>query len=116
MYANKVNLEIDAEVALELFNNNKVKVKLYTNKEDNENAKGGEFLCSVAPTVIKDFVGPGTTLTIDGGFLEKEGMRFGGAVELTTPEIQLKEPMKFTTMVVPAKKTDTFAGNLTASL
>ena len=49
MYANKVNLEIDAEVALELFNNNKVKVKLYTNKEDNENAKGGEFLCSVAP-------------------------------------------------------------------
>jgi hypothetical protein len=111
MYANKVNLEIDAEVALELFNNNKVKVKLYTNKEDNENAKGGEFLCSVAPTVIKDFVGPGTTLTIDGGFLEKEGMRFGGAVELTTPEIQLKEPMKFTTMVVPAKKTDTFAGN-----
>jgi hypothetical protein len=49
MYANKVNLEIDAEVALELFNNNRVKVKLYTNKEDNEDAKGGEFLCSVAP-------------------------------------------------------------------
>jgi hypothetical protein len=38
-------------------------------------------------------------------------MRFGGAIELTTPEIQLKEPMKFTTMAVPAKKTDTFAGN-----
>lgn len=111
MYANKVNLEINAEVALELFNNNRVKVKLYTNKEDNEDAKGGEFLCSVAPTVIEDFVGPGTKLTIDGGFLKPEGMRFGGAIELTTPEIQLKEPMKFTTMVVPAKKTDTFADN-----
>ncbi|MGI6072388.1 MAG: hypothetical protein ACOX75_05185 [Lachnospiraceae bacterium] len=111
MYANKVNLEINAEVALELFNNNRVKVKLYTNKEDNENGKGGEFLCSVAPTVIENFVGLNTELTIDGGFLEPEGMRFGGSIKLTTPEIQLEEPMKFTTMVVPAKKTDTFADN-----
>ncbi len=111
MYANKINLEINAKVALELFNNNWVEVKLYTNKEDNANAKGGEFLCSVAPTVIENFVGLGTTLTVDGGFLEPEGMRFGGSIDLNTPEIQLKEPMKFTTMVVPANKTDTFADN-----
>ena len=111
MYANKINLEINAEVALELFNDNWVKVKLYTNKEDNEDGKGGEFLCSVAPTEIKDFVGLGTKLTVDGGFLEPEGMRFGGSIELATPEIQLKEPMKFTTMVIPAEKKDTFADN-----
>lgn len=111
MYANKVNLEIEAEVALELFNDNRVNVKLYTNKEDNENGKGGEFLCSVAPTVIEDFVGQGTKLTIDGGFLKKEGMKVGGSIELKTPEIQVKEPMKFTNMVIPAKKTDTYAEN-----
>lgn len=113
MYANKVNLEIDAEVALELFNDKWVNVKLYTNKEDNEDGKGGEFLCSVAPTVIEDFVGQGTSLTIDGGFLKPEGMKIGGSMELETPEIQLKEPMKFTNMVIPAKKTDTYADNNT---
>ncbi len=111
MYANKVNLEINAKVALELFNNNWVNVKLYTNKEDNADGAAGQLLCSVAETVIEDFVGLGTTLTIDGGFLKPEGMRFAGSVDLKTPEIQLKEPMKFTSMVVPAKKTDTFSGN-----
>ncbi|MDI9470747.1 MAG: hypothetical protein QM296_11175 [Bacillota bacterium] len=113
MYANKVNLEINAKVALELFNNNWVNVKLYTNKEDNADGAAGQLLCSVAETVIEDFVGLGTTLTIDGGFLKPEGMRFAGSVDLKTPEIQLKEPMKFTSMVVPAKKTATFSANNT---
>ena len=66
MYANRVNLEINAEVKLELFNNNWVKAKLYTNKEDNADGKKGEFLCSVAPTLIEDSNGEGIDTRIDG--------------------------------------------------
>lgn len=108
IYANQINLEINAEIVVDLFNNHRVKVKLYTNKEDNEDGKAGQFLCSVAPTVLDEFLGLNTRLTIDGGFIIEDGMSISGAVELITPEIQIEEPMQFSGLLVPSKKTSTF--------
>ena len=103
LYANKVNLEINAEVAVDLFRGNRVEAKLYTNKKDNEDGKKGEFLCSVAPTTIEDAPATGIDMTIDGGWFRKEGMYISGSVVAEIDEIQTGgEPMPFTDLIVPA--------------
>ncbi|NLZ55347.1 MAG: hypothetical protein GX900_01590, partial [Clostridiaceae bacterium] len=104
MYANKINLEINAKVALEMFNNKEVNVKLYTNKEDNADRKAGEFVCSVAPTELEGALGKNTSVIISSGFLEHEGMRFAGSLQLKTGEVQTDQELRFTDMIIPAKK------------
>jgi PKD repeat protein len=107
LYRNKVNLEINAEVAVELFLNQRVKVKLYTNKEDNEDGRYGEFLCSVAPTRVESATATGIDVIIDVGWLKPDGMHLSGSLEMDTAEIVTSEPLPFTEMVVPAHKVDT---------
>ncbi|HWR19946.1 MAG TPA: hypothetical protein VN608_10015 [Clostridia bacterium] len=107
LYANKVNLEINAEVAVDLFLKNRVKVKLYTNEEDNADGKAGEFLCSVAPTVISNALAEGIDLHIDAGWLREDGMHIGGSMPLAIDEIIADEALPFTDMIVPADINDT---------
>jgi len=102
LYANKVNLEINAEVAVDLFLKNRVKVKLYTNEEDNADGKAGEFLCSVAPTVIDNALAEGIDVQIDVGWLREDGMHIGGSIPLAFDEITADEALPFTDMIIPA--------------
>jgi hypothetical protein len=104
MYANRINLEINAEVAIDLFLKNKVDVKLYTNKEDNADGQAGQFLCSVAPTKIEQGIAEGIDVTIDGGWLKPDGMHFNGAFTVVSDEVSTSGPLAFTDMVVPANK------------
>ncbi len=105
MYANRVNLEINAKVRLDLFNNNWVNARLYTNKENNDDGQKGSFLCSVAPTVIEGANGAGVDLNIDGGFLKPDGLHINGNIMVDTPEVQTdsEEPLAFIDMIVPSK-------------
>ncbi len=108
LYANRVNLEINAKVAVDLFQKNRVDVKLYTNKEDNADGKAGEFLCSVAPTRIHDALARGIGAKIDGGWLKPDGMHLVGALELPALgsdgfEVRSDEGLGFTNMIVPAE-------------
>lgn len=114
LYANRVNLEINAEARIDLFQNNWVKVKLYTNKEDNEDGKKGAFLCSVAPTMIENALAKDIDIRIDGGFFMKDGLHISGGLRLPSPDaaiagISSPDFFTFTDMVVPADKTK--AGN-----
>lgn len=107
LYANRVNLEINAEVTVDLFLKNRVKVKLYTNKEDNADGDAGEFLCSVAPAMIEDALATGVGLRVDGGWLKPDGMHLNGALALPAPgaagaEFHSADPLPFTDMLVPA--------------
>ncbi len=104
MYANRVSLEINAKVRLELFNNEWVNAKLYTNETDNENGRAGEFLCSVAPTLIEAASGAGIDMRIGGGFFKPDGMHFHGEMTLSTDEVRSAEPLAFTDMIVPPKR------------
>ena len=108
LYSNKVNLEINAEVKVELFQNKWVKVKLYTNKKDNEDGKAGEFLCSVAPTVVEDALANDTDMRIDGGWLKPDGMHINGALILPAKntaahEITSDTPLAFSDMLIHPK-------------
>lgn len=108
LYANKVNLEINAEVKVELFQNNWVKVKLYTNKKDNEDGKAGEFLCSVAPTIVENALANDTDMRIDGGWLKPDGMHINGALILPAVntaghEITSDTPLSFSDMLIHPK-------------
>ena len=104
LYANRVNLEINAEVAIDLFRGKRVEAKLYTNKEDNSDGKKGEFLCSVAPTTIEDAPATGIDITIDGGWFREEGMYISGSLVVEIDGIQTgDEPMPFTDLIVPAE-------------
>ncbi len=103
LYANRVNLEINAEVAIDLFRDKRVDAKLYTNKEDNADGKKGQFLCSVAPTTIEDAPATGVDITIGGGWFKEEGMYISGSMVMQIDEIQTgSEPMPFTNMIVPS--------------
>lgn len=102
LYANRVNLEINAEVAVDLFLGNRVKVKLYTNREDNADGKKGEFLCSLAPLTIEDALAKGVNLRIDGGWVKPDGMHISGNLALETAEVQTGDPFAFTDMLVPS--------------
>ncbi len=110
LYANQVNLEINAEVALGAFLNNRVKAKLYTNQEDNANGKKGQFLCSVAPTEIRNCVSMGVHLTIDGGWFRADGVHLDGAYALDTDEVQTEEPLQFSDLIIPAQVRYLFDG------
>ncbi|OQA73265.1 MAG: hypothetical protein BWY35_00654 [Firmicutes bacterium ADurb.Bin248] len=111
LYANRVNLEINAEVAVDLFLGNRVKVKLYTNQEDNADGKKGEFLCSVAPAAVEDALANGVDLNIGGGWVKPEGMHINGDLTLETAEVQTGDPLAFTDMLVPSDILDTLEEN-----
>ena len=116
LYANSVNLEINAEVRVDLLQNNWVKAKLYTNKEDNEDGKKGAFLCSVAPTMIGNALANSIDVKIDGGFFKEDGLHISGGLRLPQPDapvagISSKDLLAFSDLVIPADKT--LAGNKT---
>lgn len=102
LYSNRVNLEINAEVAVDLFLGKRVKVKLYTNQEDNADGKKGEFLCSLAPLTMEDALAKGIALNIDGGWVRPGGMHISGNMTLETAEIQTGDPLAFIDMLVPS--------------
>ncbi len=102
MYSNKINLEINADVKVDLFGDEWLKVKLYTNKEDNSDGKKGEFLCSVAPCMIEDGGGQGVDLKIDGGFLRPKGMYCNGSMTIEDESIQTGDPLEFSDLIIPA--------------
>jgi PKD repeat protein len=119
LYANRVNLEINAEARVDLLQNNWLKVKLYTNKEDNEDGKKGAFLCSVAPTMIEDALANDIDIKIDGGFFKEDGLHISGGLKLPERDapvagISSAEILAFSDMVIPADKT--LAGNKTDAL
>ena len=104
MYANRVNLEINVEVMLEHLNYNRVKAKLYTNKEDNADGKAGEFLCALAPTELYSVFGTGIDMVVDGGFFREGGLHMNGSLVIATDEVRtLDEPLAFTDMLIPPK-------------
>jgi len=107
LYANKVNLEINADVGIDLFLKNRVKVKLYTNKEDNADGQAGQFLCSVAPTLIEKGLAEGINVKIDGGWLKPDGMHISGALTVETEEVTATDPLAFTDLIIPALQLDT---------
>jgi PKD repeat protein len=114
MYANRVNLEINAEVRVDLLQEKWLKAKLYTNKEDNEDGKKGAFLCSVAPTMVEDALAKDIDVRIDGGFFKEDGLHISGGLKLPEPDepvagISSSEILTFSDMVIPADKTR--AGN-----
>lgn len=103
LYANRVNLEINAKVAIDLFRGERVDAKLYTNKKDNADGKRGQFLCSVAPTILEGVPSDGIDITIDGGWFKEEGMFISGSVTIQLDEIQTQdESMPFTDFLVPS--------------
>jgi len=101
LYANRVNLEINADVEVDLFLEKRVNVKLYTNQDPFE-AEPGEFLCSVAKTTVENALAEGIDMKIDGGWVKPDGMHLSGAVIMQTDEVTTAEPLAFTDMVVPA--------------
>lgn len=108
LYANRVNLEVNAKVAVDLFQKNWVDVKLYTNKEDNADGKAGEFLCSVAPTAIEDAIADDIDVRIDGGWMRPDGMHLSGAILLPALnsegfDVRCDEELGFTDMIVPSE-------------
>lgn len=114
LYANSVNLEINAEVRVDLLHEKWLKAKLYTNKEDNGDGKKGAFLCSVAPTMIEDALAHDIDIRIDGGFFKKDGLHISGGLMLPKPDAPLAgissaEILTFSNLVIPADKT--LAGN-----
>ena len=113
MYNNKVDLEINMTVAVDFLMGNRVKAKLYTLKEPDENGNlPGTFLCSVAPTIVESAIAPMFDLRIDGGWFEPDGMRISGALLLPAPEFGFgvisDDPLEFTDMVIPADRTKTY--------
>ena len=52
MYANRVNLEINANVRIDLFHREWIEAKLFTDEK-------GKFICSAAPTELEDGLAKG---------------------------------------------------------
>lgn len=104
LYANQVNLEINAEVAVEVLLNQRMKVKLYTNKEDNADGKAGEFLCSVAPTQLPEALAKGIALRVESGWIRSDGMHLSGDFALDTQEVKTEEPLAFSDMILPSRR------------
>jgi hypothetical protein len=112
MYANRVNMEINTEVLLELLDFNWVKAKIYTNKEDNADGRAGEILCSIAPTIITGAFGPGVDMVVDGGFFRKDGLHMNGSMIIGTDEVQTAdEPLSFINFIIPAQMEKTNEAN-----
>jgi hypothetical protein len=95
LYANTVNLEINATVKVGILQNKKVEAKLYTDKR-------GEFICSVAPTDAA--LAKGINMKIDGGFFNKEGMSISGKLELPAEGFDAvsKDALGFTGLTIPS--------------
>ena len=110
LYANRVNLEINADVGIDLFLKNRVKVKLYTNQEDDGEFEPGQWVCSVAPTLFEKGLADGIQVKIDGGWLKPDGMHISGALMVETEEVVASEPLAYTDLIVPADQTQTFLG------
>jgi hypothetical protein len=100
MYANRVNLEVNADVKMNLFHGEWIEAKLFTDEK-------GEFICSAAPTELKDGLAKGIDVRISGGFFEPEGLKISGQIILPPPgtegfEIGTDEPLSFTNMLIPS--------------
>ncbi len=103
LYANSVNIEINATVIVDLLQRKKVEAKLYTDDR-------GEFVCSVAPTSVA--LANGIDMRIDGGFFEKRGMRIYGQLTLPSEgfDAVTKEPLAFTDLTIPSSLNDALLG------
>jgi len=100
MYANRVNFEINARVRVDLFQNEWIEAKLFTDEK-------GSFICSAAPTMIRDGLAKGVDVKINGGFFEQEGLKISGQLILPPPgtagyELGSPDPLAFTNMIVPS--------------
>ena len=108
LYANSVNIEINATVMVDLLQHKKVEARLYTNDR-------GEFVCSVAPTNVA--LANGIDMRIDGGFFEKKGMRIYGQLTLPSEgfDAVAKEPLDFIGLTIPSSLDDVILGQAAPS-
>lgn len=100
MYANRVNLEINANVRIDLFHREWIEAKLFTDEK-------GKFICSAAPTELEDGLAKDVDVHISGGFFEPEGLKISGQLILPLPgtegfEIGAEEALTFSNMIVPS--------------
>lgn len=104
-YANRVNLEINAKVEVDLFQKNWVDVKLYTNQKS-EDGEVGKFLCSVAPIEIEAALAEGIDLSISGGWVNPDGMLLNGSFDVIIKEIKNDDILSFSQLLIPANPQD----------
>lgn len=95
LYGNNTNLQIDADMAVPLFNK-RVKVKLYTDKNS-------KLVCTVSETDKLDPSGKGTVkVKILNGFLDKNGLHVDGMLDFAMGSSLTFGDIQFNDLVIPA--------------
>jgi len=96
LYGNRVNLEMNGELGIPLFNFEKGKIKLYTNKD-------GDFICTMAQTPSIDAAGTGEVkVTIQGGQLMPDGLHVHGLLDINLAESLVMSGVAFNELIIPS--------------
>ncbi|HAL74504.1 MAG TPA: hypothetical protein DCM45_05350 [Clostridiales bacterium] len=96
LYGNRVNLEMNGELGIPLFNFEKGKIKLYTNKD-------GDFICTMAQTPAIDAAGTGEVkVTIQGGQLMPDGLHVNGLLDINLADSLVLSGVAFNELIIPA--------------
>jgi hypothetical protein len=103
LYANRVNVEINCTVALQVFDMHEINAKLYSDDVT------GRRLCAVAPTAMKDdaFI-KGYDIVIDGGWFKFDGVHLNGRMILPgldqDARVKANDFLPFTDMIIPSRR------------
>ena len=103
LYANRVNIEVNCTVPLEVFNGQKVNAKLQSDSIT------GKWLCSVAPTEFEpdSFVG-GYGIVVDGGWFKRDGVHLNGRMTLPglseDADVKTDDFISITDMIIPSSR------------
>lgn len=99
LYGNRVNLEMNGELGIPLFNFEKGKIKLYTNKD-------GDFVCTMAQTPAIDASGTGEVkVTILGGQLMPDGLHVNGLLDISFADRMEISGVAFNELIIPSDMT-----------
>jgi len=108
LYANRVNIEINCTVTLDVLNGHDADAKLYSDDVT------GRWLCSVAPTEFTEAEGTGSAfiggydMIITGGWFKYDGIHINGWMILpdlaSAAEVKSDNVLCFTDLIIPPQR------------